>query len=254
MNKRPRSISAPFKFDDARRRVQDALLLSAAVMFGAFPMFVYQYRHLTAGVFAAAPTDRQVYAIAMGQCIILFCAALLCSLVGFLYSERLSIPGFGRARDAWRWMLRGIVAGLFITPVSYFLIDRELIQHIPEMFPEPWYWALSWMAGSALSQEAVARFGLLTIGVYILDWLNFKRHTRVVVALVSLFGVAGTYLFLSRLYLLGRPGPDVVALSLVLVFVVQWILCEVYLRKGFVASLCLHFGLMARLLVYQLIL
>lgn len=253
MKKSRLALSAPYSFQDMRSRVQNAILLSGLVSLSSYPWFVYQFQHLTEGLFAKIPSPQQVQLLALGQSIILFAIAILCSLVGFLYSERLHVPGFGRLRDALFWAPAGLAAGLALTPVSYYLLDRRIIPLAPEIFPRPWPWALSWMWASSISQEVVARFGLLTIGIYLLSWLNRRGWQRAAVLAVSSFGTVSTYFYFDRLGLDQRISPELVAVSLVSVFVFQWVFCEVYLRKGLVAAACLHFGLVARLMVYSVL-
>ena len=42
--------------------------------------------------------------------------------------------------------------------------------------------------------------------------------------------------------------------ALIIVFFLQWLFSEIYLRRGFVAAACIHFGISVKLLVYALLL
>ncbi|HUT55200.1 MAG TPA: hypothetical protein VM658_17555 [bacterium] len=249
---RKEAASRAFKmsFMDARNRVHNAVLLAGAVMLLSLPMFYYQYAHMMRPVFAHAPTLKQLKLLALGQSIILFAPALVCSLVGFLYYERLGLPGPGRLGELKRWVPLSLLLGLALIVPSYYLTDRHMLAVFPEAYPRPWAWALAWAAGNSLSQEVVARFGLLSIGVYLLRWRGHKGHPAAAIAVVSLFAAVCSLLFFQRLGLSGLIEPRRALASLALVFGVQWVLCEVYVRKGLAASLCLHLGLSARLVVY----
>jgi len=222
-------------------------------MFASYPMFLHQYRHLTGRVFDTAPTEEQVKLLALGQSLMLFGIALLCTLIGFLYCERLKLPGLGRPREGVTWLVTGVAIGVLITPVSYFILDKGVMAAAPELFPRPWHWALAWMAGSVISQEVVARFGLLTVGIYLLDWLKLESRAPAVF-LVSIFGLASAFLFITRLEIIGKLTPWQAGLSLASVFAMQWIYCEVFLRRGLLAAGAFHAGLSAKLIIYAAVL
>ena len=250
-SKKPPSRAYKLKRADARNRVQNALLLAGSTMFVSYPWFYYQYKHMTLEIFSRAPTGHQLIVFAMGQSLILFAAALICSLVGFLYYDRLGLVGFGKLSDLRAWLPWALVLGILITPLLYYLADRRLMSLIPEAFPRPWPWALAWMAGSALSQEVVARFGLLSIGVYLLRWRSFKGHPWPAIAAVSVFSAFSAVIFLDRINFSARLELWQIGVLTLTIFAFQWILCEVYLRKGLLAALALHLGLSARLLIYS---
>jgi len=148
----------------------------------------------------------------------------------------------------------GLALGLAFTPVSYFVVDREIIQCAPRVFSRHWPWALGNMLGGAMTQEVIARFGLLTIGVYLFRRLGFMGHPWPAIGLVSLIGCAGSYVFLLKFDLAQEFFTSQIALGLATAFFLQWIFCEVYVRKGFLAALCIHFGLNIKLFVYALVL
>lgn len=221
-------------------------------MFLSYPWFLYINQNLTEAVFRHSPSVHQLRVFSLGQSIILFAISLLCSLVGLLYSDRLDLPGLCNPGDVKKWLPTGLVLGLLLTPISYLATDRSLLFQVPEMFPKPWPWALAWMAGSSLAQEVVARLGLLTIGIYLLRWFSFKGHPWPAIAVVSIFASMSTFItYLDRLKLDERLLPWQLWFSLISIFFFQWIFSEVYVRRGFVAVLLLHFGLSIRVLIYS---
>jgi len=251
--KNRREVSASFTFAEAKTKVQDSVILAGVVMASVFPMFLYQFTNLTAEVFTRTPTANELRMLALGQSIIVFGAAFLCSLVGFMYAKRLKLPGFGKLSDVKFWLPVGLMAGLVFAPVSYFMIDKKLLAMMPDLLPSPWYQALGWMAGSTLGQEVIARFGLMTIGVYLLDWVGFSGRPWPAIVVVSVFGALSSFIFLQRLGIINIMGPVFLATSVGFSFLFQALLSWVYIKKGLVASMCLHFGVLLRLLVYSVI-
>ncbi len=233
--------------------IRNSVFLAAAAMFGTLPMFQYHFRQFAGSLFTRQPTAEQIYYLAVGQSFIVFLLAFLCSLVGFLYSERLQLPEFGKASDIPRWLCIGLALGLFFTPISYYFCDREVFRVIPEIFPGSWHWALANMSGIALAQEVIVRFGLLTIGIYLARRWGLKGHAWPVITVISIFGATGTYMFLAKFDLMHKLIPSQLIISLAMAFFLQWLFCEVYLRKGFLAVLCIHIGLDIKFLVYSLI-
>ena len=254
MSKHPQGVSKQIAWKEMKDKVQNAFFLATAAMLASFPMFLYQFRYLTRSIFSYQPSAERLFYLSLTQSFILFALAFLCALVGFLYSEPLKMPAFGSPRHFLTWLPLGLALGLAFTPVSYFVVDREIIQCAPRVFSRHWPWALGNMLGGAMTQEVIARFGLLTIGVYLFRRLGFMGHPWPAIGLVSLIGCAGSYVFLLKFDLAQEFFTSQIALGLATAFFLQWIFCEVYVRKGFLAALCIHFGLNIKLFVYALVL
>jgi hypothetical protein len=246
--------STQISLREMKDRVQNALFLAAAAMIGSFPMFLYQFEQFSGSLFTYPPSSERLFYLSLTQSMIVFALAFLCALVGFLYSERLKLPKFGRPADAPLWLSLGLTFGLVFTPLSYLAIDRQIIRLIPGVFPTHWLWASANMLGGAITQEVIARFGLLTIGIYLLGRWGFKGHPWPAIALISLFGSFGTVVFLLKFELAQKLTLSQLAPTLMMVFVLQWIFGELYVRKGFMAALCVHFGLSVKLVIYALLL
>jgi hypothetical protein len=242
-----------YPWHEMKNRIQNSILLSAAAMFCSLPLFQYQYLHLSSKIFPNMPSPEKIYYLAVSQSFILFALALLCSLIGFLYSDPLNMPGFGKLSDAAVWLPVGLMIGIVFTPIRYFLFDRSIIMTIPELFPKPWGWALAQMIGTTIPQEVIVRFGLLTIGVYLLRKLNYSGHPVSAIGLISVFGSFVTYLTMIRFNIASKLIPNQMITLLLLTFCLQWIYCEIYIRKGLVATVCIHFGLTVKFLLYALI-
>ena len=244
-------LSAPLSFREMRNRVQNAILLAGLTMLVSYPMFYYQFARLTGRLFARPPYAAELQFLALGQALILFALSLVCALVGFIYSERLGLPGFGRPRDLGRWLPLGLGLGLLYAPASFFLLDRDLAALASEFRPSPWPFALARLVGTALSQEVVARFGLLIIAMYLLRRFKLSRRTWPAILALSAFVTCGSWLFLARLELLPLLSAPQLALMLASTFALNWALSEVFLRYGLIAGISMHLGLNFKTLIYS---
>ncbi|MCP4695461.1 MAG: hypothetical protein GY862_01230 [Gammaproteobacteria bacterium] len=254
MSGQRQKFAAPLPPEEMKHQVRNAVLLAGAAMVVALPMLLYQLQQLPVSVFTHPPDPAQLYQLAAKQAAVVFALALLCSLVGFLYAERLELPGFGTLRDIRLWLPLGFGAGLVFTPISYIAFDRELIQTLPELYPAFWLPALADMAGTTLTQEVVLRFGLLTICVYLLRWGNlFNGRLWPAILVIAAFGTLGTYLILAEFELAQRVSSAKMGAALVFSFAFQWLYCEIYLRWGFLAVFCTHLGFSVKFFVYALV-
>lgn len=236
---------------EMKSRLQNAVLLSAVAMFVSLPMFYERYTRFAGSIFKIPPTAEQLFYLSLSQSFMVLAIAFLSALVGFLYMDRLRLPGFGRFGDIRIWLPAGLVVGLAITPVAYYAADREIISVMPEVFPSSWQWALANMAGGAIAQEVIARMGLLTIALYFMDRWKFKGHPWPAIIFVSLFGAAGSFFSLAGHNLAGQLLPNQIILCLVLAFAGQWVFCEIFIRKGFIPAAGIHFGMSVKYLVYS---
>ena len=248
--KQRRRYPAPLLWEETKNIIQNAVLLAGATLFATWPMFLYQYQHLTGLFSTSLMTPELLDRLALTQSLIVFLTAFLCALVRFLYAERLSLPRFGGAADISFWLPVGLLGGLMLTPVSYWIIDRELLQLTPQVFPNSWSWALADMLGSALTQEVLARLGLLTVGIYFLNRWKFVGYPWLAIALIALLGMVGTYSFLLKFGLVPKFSTIDLTILLAQAFLLQWFFCAIYLRWGFLATVCIHFGLSVKLLIY----
>lgn len=242
-----------YPWREMKNRIQNAILLSAVAMFCSLPMFQYQFLNFSTAIFRSAPKAERLLYLAMTQAFILFAMALLCSLVGFLYAERLLLPGFGKISDALIWAPVGFIVGTVFTPIRYWLFDREILLTVPELFPQTWEWAIVQMIGTTIPQEIIVRFGLLTICIYLLRKINYNGHPFPAIGLISTFGTFTTYLTMIRFDVADKIIPHQLLMLLILTFCLQWIYCEVYIRKGLIITISIHLGLTVKFLIYSII-
>jgi hypothetical protein len=222
-------------------------------MFLSFPMFYHRFARMSGRLFTHPVSDRQVLVLAVGQTLVMFGVALICALVGLLYAHRLALPGLGRTEGLKRWALLCFVAGLALTPLDYFGLERGQMERLPELFPRPWWWALASVAGSAVGQEVVMRFGLVTICVYLLRWRGFKGHPWPATAAVSVFMSVGQLLMWRRFHFFEEFAAWQAGAYSVAFLVFQALLAEVYLRRGLWFALVLNSGLGVRIIIYSFI-
>ena len=171
-------FSAPLSPWEAKNRVQNAIILSGLTMLLSYPTFLHRYGAAADLIFLRPPAAGQLQLLALGQSIVIFGLASVCSLVGFLYSDRLSLPGMGRKEAFPAWLGIGLLAGLAFAYPSWWISDRGLLRTAPGLEPSAWQVSLARMLGEALTQEVIARFGLLTIGVYLLRRFDLSRSNR----------------------------------------------------------------------------
>ncbi len=239
-------------WEEIKSGVVNSILLSSAVMLGTIPMFQYQFRSLTSALFTIRPTEQQIFYLAVGQSFILFCVAILCSLVGFFYSAPLNLPGLGGIRDGLKWMTAGVGIGLLLTPIFYYSCDFEVYIIAPELFPESWRQALFLIIGNALAQEIVVRFGLVTIGVYLLTGFGYKGYPWPVVIIVSLFGAFGHYLFIAKFNLDLKLSAPQIAVAVLATFLFQVLYSDTFVRRGLIPAMGLHLGAGVKSIIYSI--
>jgi hypothetical protein len=238
---------------DVREGIRSAIILAGACGAAAFPMMYYQTVHLIAPMLAKPPNPDQTMALTLFHALLIFAASLLCALVGFLYTPRLGLPGLKVLSWDRKFFALYLAAGLLTAPVAYFLLDMDLRARIPEYFPGQLGWALAQTLGRALAPEVIARFGLVTIGVYLLRWLRFAGHPWPAPLAVACFGVLEAWVGLERLH--QQPGLNLFTLScLGLAFVSNLVFGEVYLRRGLVPALVLRLGVELKYPLYALFL
>jgi len=250
-HRRP-DLHKPYAGQELKIRLRHAVILAGIAMLCLWPLLYFNLDYLNQHVFRQPAAPEQITFLVYNQLLLSFLLALLCALTGFLYAERLGLPGLGRARSAPWWLLTGLVAGSSVTPLTYWAYEQTLLTQAVGLYPENWQQALMSMLGESIMQEVTLRFGLLTMGIYFLARLGY-RHPWPVIALISAFSAYTFFGFLERYHLLAIFTLQEWLTALLLGILLQWILCEVYLRWGLMASISLHSGLLVKYLLYSMI-
>jgi hypothetical protein len=241
------------RWEEVKDRTRNAFFLAALAMVASLPMFHYRFLHLGDQIFARQPSAQQAYYLALSQSFMVLVAAFLSALVWFLYRDRLGLPRFGRMADIPAGLLSGLAVGLVLTPLIFLACDREILRHVPALFPSEALWALAHMAGAAVVQEAIFRLGLMTIGLYFLHRWRWRGYPWPVILPVAVFGAVGNYLLLVKFNLVQILPPAQVTVSVFLSLGFQWLYCHLYLKWGFAATVAFHLGMEGKLLIYALV-
>jgi len=238
---------------EMREGVRSAIILAGVCAGAAFPMLYYQSVHLISPMLSKPPNADQTMALTLFHALLIFAACLLCALVGFLYAPRLGLPGLKLQDPDRKFLALYLAAGLLMTPIAYALVDMDLRDRIPDYFPGRLGWALAQTLGRALAPEVIARFGLVTIGVYFWRWLRFSGHPWPAPLAVAGFGAFEAWVGLERLQ--QQPGLDLFTLScLGLAFASNLVFGEIYLRRGLIPLLALRLGIELKYPLYALFL
>jgi hypothetical protein len=89
----------------------------------------------------------------------------LSALVGFSFSVRLDLPGFGQMREFLRALPIIIAGGIILVGISYVAFDRWFFAIAPISFPKETAYLVAFPFKAALADETILRLGLVTIGV-----------------------------------------------------------------------------------------
>lgn len=236
---------------EVREGVSSAVILAGVCAGLSLPMLHYQTHHLLDPLFTKPLTADQALSFTLFHVLLIFAASLLCALVGFLYAPRLGLIGMKLLKSDRKFLPLYFVIGLLLTPAAYWLVDMHLQTKIPLYFPEQAGWALAQTLGRVLAPEVIARFGLVTVGVYLWRWLRFTGHPWPASLLVAGFAGLEAWIGLERLGL--KPAFDFFTLRVLgLAVAFNWVVGEVYLRRGLLPVLALRLGIELKYPLYAL--
>ncbi|MBW1886807.1 MAG: hypothetical protein JRI52_00460 [Deltaproteobacteria bacterium] len=112
------------------------------------------------------------------ELLILFILSLLSGIVGFSYSEKRGLVGFGDKIGFIRSIPLLLLLGVIMIALSYLLFDRFFFEISPTSYPKDLLFLISIPFKGAFTEELILRFSLVTIVVGI-----FKdRVTGIVIA------------------------------------------------------------------------
>jgi hypothetical protein len=228
---------------------RDAFILAGLCMVCAYPFFHYQAHQLMPGIDPHLVNPHFAKSFMLFHMLMTFGAALICSMVGFFYSERLRLIGFGNIRDLKEKILSFLGLGILLIPFSYLLGDQPVLARFPEYYPGEFLTALG-QPLIVLSQEVIARFGMVTILVYFWRLFGLSGHPWPAPIIIAAF--TGFLAWLSLLNLGLVKGFDLFALRIVIsAFIANLLFGEIYIRRGLLAAIVTHLGLEAKYLIYS---
>jgi len=227
---------------------QNAILLSGFAMFCVAPMFYHNLKIWVNTNDQLSPENfQQLY---LNQLCLFFILVFLCSIVGFLYQTRFNLH-FGRFKQIKGWAMVGGIMGLLATPLLYFSIDSLLLTVRPDLYLLSSPFAIAEMLGSAISQEIILRFGLLTLFIYFSRLFKIQFYFPMVF-LISSFTLFNIYQFLVNYQVIEYINTQTLYLLLASAFLLQCLLCYIYLYFGLIAVIAFHVMFNIRFLIYAL--
>ena len=147
---------------DVRSVVVKSVILATAATGSAIVYFHYLVFDVASGASLGAQDPWTFLSI---ELVLLWLVLFLSSLVGFSFSQRLGLPGFGRMRDFLVALPLVIIGGLVLVAISYFAFDRYFFAIAPVSFPREPIYLVTIPFKAALADETILRLGLVTIGV-----------------------------------------------------------------------------------------
>ncbi|MBN2223852.1 MAG: hypothetical protein JW765_04165 [Deltaproteobacteria bacterium] len=110
-------------------------------------------------------TGQDPWTSLMIELVLLTFVLFLSALVGFSFSERLDLPGFGQFREFIRALPILVVGGIAMVAISYVVFDRYFFAISPVSIPRGTFYLVTIPLKAALADETILRLGLVTIGV-----------------------------------------------------------------------------------------
>jgi hypothetical protein len=167
---------------------------------------------------------------------LLFIICLLSAVVGFSFSKRFGLPGFGAWRKLPSHLPALLIVGAGMIALSYVVFDRHFVAVSPLSYPrDPW--SLFWIPlKGALTEETILRLCLVTLCV---GFLKGKLQGVVAAsAIASLF----TWKYLQFVGVdMGFNYLFVVQTGLA--FLVNLVLGYLYVTEGLIYAMTLKFVL-----------
>lgn len=114
------------------------------------------------------PKGLNLWGFLFTQLLLVFMVCFLSAIIGFSFSKKLTLPGFGdRARFIRSIPLLLVLGGVMIA-LSYCLFDRHFVQISPISYPKDIFYLVSLPLKGAFTDEIVLRLGLVTLSVGLL--------------------------------------------------------------------------------------
>jgi len=168
------------------------------------------------------------------QLFMLFIICLLSAVVGFSFSRKLGLPGFGdlgRFKDSISFLL---ACGVLMTALSYLLFDRYFYEVSKASYPKDTLYLLSYPLKAAFTDEVILRLCFVTLGVGIF------RNKSVGVILVSVVAAIFTIKYFQFMGV-GFFFNYLCITQLVLSFAANLVLGYLFVTRGLLHSMGLNF-------------
>lgn len=215
------------------------VLVKASALAIASVLFTLPYFHyLTFVVLDGAPLPEGLDArnLLRTQLFLLFIVCLLSAMVGFSFSRRFKLPGFGNLKRFVQSLPLLFVLAAIMTALSYFFFDRYFFQVAPISYPGNSLYLMSIPFKGAFTEEIILRLCLVTLGVGL---LHSKGGGVVLVSIVAPFFTIKYFHFLGM-----EVGLNYLfVVQLILSFAANLLLGYLFVTHGLLHSMALKFML-----------
>jgi hypothetical protein len=168
------------------------------------------------------------------QLLLLFILCLLSAVIGFSFSKRFGLPGFGSWRKLLQHLPLLLSLGAFLIALSYVVFDRRFVLVSPKSYPsDPIHLLLLPLKG-ALTEETILRLCLVTLCV------GFLRRKISGVVAASTIGALFTWKYFQ--FIGAAVGFNTLfTAQMVLAFIVNVVLGYLFVTEGLIYAITLKF-------------
>ena len=212
---------------EMRPVLEKSLALAICSTLFTLPYFYYL-------IFMVASAGPNSWSLLFTELLLLFILSLLSAIVGFSFSEKFGLPGFGDPGSFKRSIPLLLALGTLMALVSYFLFDRYFFKVSPLSYPKDALYLVSLPFKGAFTDEVILRLCLVTIGVGLLK----RKGAGVVLAsaVASLFTIK-YFLFMGITCGLNY----LFVTQLLLSFTAHLLLGYLFVTRGLLYSMALKF-------------
>ena len=182
------------------------------------------------------------HAVLIMELSLLFIICFLSAIVGFSYSIKFQLPGFGDLRRFTETIPLLLLVGVVMGGLTYLIFDRHFFYISPASYPKDILYLVSCPFKVAFTNEVILRFCMVTLGVGIL------KNRLGGVILVSIFASILTMKYF-RFLGLDYPFNYFFITQFFISFFGNFILGYLFVTRGLIYSMSLHFLFGTRLAV-----
>ncbi|MFC1535289.1 hypothetical protein ACFL7M_18220 [Thermodesulfobacteriota bacterium] len=213
---------------------RQTLLKSMALAIPATIVTLPYFYHLISVIPKDGPLSRAAgsWSLILTQLFLLLIVCLLSAMVGFSFSRRFKLPGFGDRKEFIASMPLLMILGTFMVTLSYLLFDRYFYEISPSSYPEGLLYLISFPIKGAFTEEIILRLCMVTIGIGLL-----KNR----IAGVVLVSILASFFTLKYFFFIGIGfGPNyLLIIQFLLSFSANLILGYLFVTKGLLYSMTL---------------
>lgn len=151
---------------DMRRVLVKSSALAICSTLFTLPYFYYLIFIVPGG--GHFPETPNPLGLLFSELFLLFILCFLSAIVGFSFSKRFELPGFGDPKYFFQSLPLLLVLGIAMVALSYFLFDRYFFKISPISYPKEALYFISFHLKGAFTEEIILRFCLVTLSVGLL--------------------------------------------------------------------------------------